>query len=367
MPNLHDYLLWRGDLPVNAVPLCEVDDLLLAQLSYVSFDGIVPGLDQIEKSVPLESAAADLLTTDPDGKTIKQIFYMWKDNRRMLEALMPSVRYGAMGLWGYHEVEAEDTQFAAFAMRPTPGVTVIGYRGTDASIAGWKEDGMLALDAPVNAQLISVEYLHRIAEATTDDIYLTGHSKGGNLAVYAAACARPDVQARIKSIATCDGPGFSRQLLASDGYQNIRDKLRIYIPQSSVVGMLLEHEDEHEIIHSNAIGLLQHDAFSWQIEGPRLIRASGLTSSSAYLNRVLRDWLDGLSNQQREEFVTSLFTLIEELEIQQLDDINARVLARIPGIIWRMHTVDRENKAQLTKSLRKLGSTAFHALLHPDN
>ena len=42
MANLMDYLDWRGDLTFEQAPFNEVDNLILAQLVYVEFEGIVP-------------------------------------------------------------------------------------------------------------------------------------------------------------------------------------------------------------------------------------------------------------------------------------------------------------------------------------
>ena len=41
MANMMDYIDWRGDLDFSAVPLNEVDNLILCALSYVDFDGII--------------------------------------------------------------------------------------------------------------------------------------------------------------------------------------------------------------------------------------------------------------------------------------------------------------------------------------
>ena len=56
MANLLDYLDWRGDLTLDKSPFNEVDNLILAELSFVDFKDIVPAPSEGE-SVALRDAA----------------------------------------------------------------------------------------------------------------------------------------------------------------------------------------------------------------------------------------------------------------------------------------------------------------------
>ena len=62
MADIIDYLIWRGDVPFSADPFGEVDNLILAELSYMKFEGIVPS-DGTE--IPLWRAAEEYLALYP--------------------------------------------------------------------------------------------------------------------------------------------------------------------------------------------------------------------------------------------------------------------------------------------------------------
>ena len=55
MANMLDYVDWRGDIPFTQVPLNEVDNLILSQLCYIDFEGIVP--HDFKKGIAFSSAA----------------------------------------------------------------------------------------------------------------------------------------------------------------------------------------------------------------------------------------------------------------------------------------------------------------------
>ena len=361
MANLFDFLSWRGDLPFEAVPPGEADELLLAQLSYVFFDGIVPGLKE-GGAVPLGEAARQLLKTDPDAKQIHQIGYMWRDDKRLLETLIDCPRYQRLPIFGYESALDEDAQFGALCIRVTDELTCVSFRGTDDTLIGWKEDCALSFNDPVPAQQMSADYLRRVAEATKGPLLVVGHSKGGNLAVYSAATAGPDVRARIQSIVSCDGPGVNHALFDAAEYREIADRIFKFVPQSSVVGMLFESDNRYAVISSDGLGLLQHSAFSWQIMGGRLVRREQPTATSKYFNGVIKQWLDDMDVEKRKVFVTALFEVLATTELTSVDQIDAKFLLRLPGALVKMRSVDPTLRAQLRGEIRAL----LWRALHPD-
>ncbi|MCI5772696.1 MAG: DUF2974 domain-containing protein [Clostridiales bacterium] len=362
MPNLMDYLAWRGDLTFDQAPLCQVDQLIFAQLAYVSFGDAVPGVEAYPGAVRLERAARWLLDTDPEGRRIHQTFYMWKDDREMLRALADAPRFRNVEMLLSMDEMTGSTQFAAVAYRLPNGRCLVAFRGTDDSVSGWKEDCMLALDEPVPAQLRAAEYLRTAAEKLPGTLELTGHSKGGNLAVYAAASVEAGVQARIRAVYNLDGPGFSRSLLSSPGYAAIRDRVRTFLPEGSVVGRLLAHDGPAFPVRSDAAGLMQHSAFSWQVTGSRMLPAENLSLFSEYVHGVMDTWIDSLSAAQRREFVENLFEMIGTLQVDTLDEARTAIVRRLPTFLHRMRLIDREKKVQLLHALFSLGGTALNQL-----
>ena len=340
----------------------EVDDLLLSQLAYVSFGPFVPGAGLFPQYVTLRAAAERLLEYDREGQRIHQHAFMWKNIRRLLELCAASERYGHIRLKAYVDELTDDSQFAAVCMEINEKLTVIAFRGTDDSIAGWKEDLLMALSDPIPAQLRAAEYLKHIAPHIKGKLVLTGHSKGGNLAVFAAAYAPEETQKRILRIANLDGPGFSKGLISTLGYEKIREKLSVMLPESSLVGRLLEHEDQYHIIDSKALGILQHDAFSWQVQGAVLLRAEHMTASSEYLSAVVKNWLEGLNDTQRREFLEAVFETFEAMEAKTISDAPGAFFSALPQIIRKMRTLDKEHKDVVLKLLRELGEASLKSL-----
>ena len=63
MASILDYLDWRGDITFAERPFNEVDNLLLAELSYLDFGGIVPA--DFAAAVPLSDAVAAFTKRTP--------------------------------------------------------------------------------------------------------------------------------------------------------------------------------------------------------------------------------------------------------------------------------------------------------------
>ena len=271
MGTLFDYLDWRGDLSFADVPLNEVDSLIFTQLSYVNFDGILSeNLD--DKPISLRDA-------------VRQYLKKHKGETPYLGKIVPSAilslaakaakcaRYANVKMLGYtnHIDQKTQKQFSAVTFFPPKAPAYVAYRGTDDTLVGWKEDFNMSFLQPVPAQIEAVAYLESVAPYLTEKFFVGGHSKGGNLAVYAAVKCSPALQERIISVYNNDGPGFDRAFIESVDYKNLRAKIRTIVPESSVVGMLLEHEESYDVIKSHATGLLQHDGCSWEVLGGKFI------------------------------------------------------------------------------------------------
>ena len=158
---------------------------------------------------------------------------------------------------------------------------------------------------------------------------LTGHSKGGNLAVYAAAKSSEANQARILAVYNQDGPGFTQNLMGDPGYLRMVPKIHTYVPQSSVIGMLMEREEPCTVIKSNQIAVMQHDPYSWEVLGKDFIHVQELTADSRFLSRTFKSWLAGMTTQERGDFFDAVFGLLatgtasRTNEILQLKNIRA--------------------------------------------
>ena len=276
MTNILDYIKWRGDLLMEKVPFCDVDALILSQLSYTRLTGIVSEAFDGEP-VTIE-AAGRIVLAEPERLKQDEDDDLW-------QLVMESERFRDLTLTGHidrFDIETEK-QFSALTVLLPENKAAVVYRGTDLTIVGWKEDFNMSFADYVPAQEEAVTYLNAVAECLPDRaFYLCGHSKGGNLAVYGGAFCQPAVQCRILQIRNFDGPGFSQENIEKPGMETILPKTKTFLPQSSVVGMLLEHEEEFTVIHSKSIGLMQHDLYTWEIMGAGFVVEEETTDSSQF-------------------------------------------------------------------------------------
>ncbi|MCK9527009.1 MAG: DUF2974 domain-containing protein, partial [Limnochordia bacterium] len=271
-----------------------------------------------------------------------------------------SDRFSKLGLSGYtNQVDPDaEKQFAALVIRVLPQLSYVSYRGTDLSLAGWKEDFNMTFCTPVPAQVDAVHYLNSVADAIPGTLYAGGHSKGGNLAVYAAAFCRPEIQERVAFVHNHDGPGFDSCVLESDGYGGIAERVKTFIPQSSVVGMLLQHEEDYYVIRSTQVGLMQHDLFSWEVDRNHFVYLDEVTDHSKFVDRTLKSWLTKLSPEQREQFVDTLFAILEETKASTLKELTLNWHKNAGIVLKSFREMDDEMRHNLSQALGLLFEAA---------
>lgn len=316
MADMLDYLAWRGDIEFPQMPVNPVDALIFSTLSYIQFEDIVP--DNPLQSISLAEAAAGLFSLNAPQNRVRV-----KKDLDLLEAAAKSPRFDNIRMTFYRSIliPEEDTQFAAVTIFLEDGSAYIAFRGTDSTLTGWKEDFNMTFQSSIPAQRLALEYVQQFAAAHPIPIWMGGHSKGGNLAVYAAAKCGEMLQRRIVEVHNQDGPGFSAEMMSDPGYQRILPKLRSYVPQSSVIGMLLEHEEPYTIIKSSQIGIMQHDPYSWQVLGANFLPVEELTADSRFLDRTFKNWLSKMSKEERSEFFDTVFELLESTGAEHAGEI----------------------------------------------
>lgn len=304
MANLFDYIAWRGDLSFAQCPVCAVDSLVFAALSYANLEVLVP--DGFT-SLPLQEAAEALMARPDHDKLVRS-----ENDGKFLLTAARCPRFQSVQVCCCRAKTLEDleTQFGAMAFPLPDGSAFLAFRGTDLTLVGWKEDFNMSFQDIVPAQTEAAEYLKEFAAVFDGPLYLTGHSKGGNLSVYAAATASLDVQERIRAVYNYDGPGFGQSMMGSEGYLRMIPRIQTYVPESSIIGMLLEHEEPYSAVKSTQVSIFQHDVFTWEILGPDFIRAPGVDAHSRQMNVAIKTWLEGMSRQERMDFVDTLYSIL---------------------------------------------------------
>lgn len=356
MGDILDYISWRGDLSWARSPFCPVDALALSALAYIHFEGVVP--EGLDSPVPLRQAAEQYLALPP-GRRGR--FRCGRD-LALLRALGAAPRFAGAELCcraGRFAPE-EETQFAALAVLLGDGSAYLAFRGTDATLVGWKEDFNMSFMDLVPAQILAAEYAGGFAGGFPGPLRLGGHSKGGNLAVVGAALCPVKVRDRVEVVYSFDGPGFNPYLLARPGYQELRTRIRSFVPRSSVVGLLLTHEEPHTVVQSSQQGLFQHDLYSWQILGPDFLRLEEVDAGSRLIDRALKDWLAGLTRQERETVVDTLYGLLSCQDAKMIRE--ALEPANLASALRAVREADPKDLLTVASSLARLARAALRAL-----
>lgn len=353
MANIMDYLDWRGDLPLTVSPFNEVDGLILAELSFINFEGIVPP-PELGRGVPLRDAAGTYFARH-NGQEIDMGVLVPGRIPDLMCRMAHSVRFGGMLLNGYCELmdDAREQQFAALTVELGDGSIYLSYRGTDDTIVGWKEDLNMGFLEEIPSQKQAVEYVARIARQYGDrTIRIGGHSKGGNLAVYSAAKSSGEIQERIVAVHNNDGPGFAWDISETPGHKRIASRIHTILPQTSVVGMLMEHEKRYQVVYSTYDGLYQHDGFSWEVKGTQFVHLDDFSREGKLVDETIDKWADSLNTQQREALADALYSVFTASGAKTLSELTEEKLKSAAAMLKTYKNLDRESRRMVSDAFK---------------
>ena len=344
---LVDYLKWRGDLSFDVVPFNEVDGAILSLFVYLpleevvgdAFGGKSPSIEKICNSVETKNILMDL-TELCDNLKVSSRF---KDVR--LEKFTNRLK------------EKKNEQFAAVCARISAQQTAVIFRGTDATIVGWRENMDLAYNDQVPSQKDAVRYLESAANHYIGDIYVVGHSKGGNLAVYSGAFSEELTKARVKAIYNYDGPGFNSNVVKAHELKEAAGKVHTFVPQNSLIGILLDHAEKCQVIRSeNSTGVTQHLPLSWEVVRDRFQTLEAMAWSGGAIKNVLNTWISNLPEEKKVVFIDQLFGLFDEAKINTVGDF--KNLKNLYAALKAFESLDDEAKGQIEQVIGQLISTA---------
>lgn len=329
----------------------DVDSLVLSQLAYLQFQGIVPGLDNLYSTVRI----ADLLKTELFPDLLHNVRDPAK-NHQLLLAVGMSPRFRDLRMCGYcdHFDLEQQKQFAAVTFLLDENSAYVAYRGTDTTLVGWKEDFNMAFISPVPSQLEGVAYLDAMAAACPHQLMVGGHSKGGNIAVYSAMECKSANQERISRIFSHDGPGFREEVLTSPNYDRIKTKIHKTMPQFSLVGMLLEQQEEYLVVESSEFGIMQHDPFSWVINNDGFHYLDGITDGAEHIDSSVNQWLLTLDDEKRERFISTLFQIFDSTGIVYFSDFTEERHKKAIIAMENIREIDGETKRFVFETLKSL-------------
>jgi len=339
-----------------------VDSLVLSQFSYIHFDHLVPSL--LEEAAPVR--IGDVLKAE----FFEQMFRDVRDadsNRKLLFALAASPRFRDIQL-SYYVDKVEpvlEKQFSALTFLLEDQTAYIAYRGTDANLIGWKEDFNMAFTSPVPSQEEGVGYLQTIAGWVPGLLRIGGHSKGGNIAVYSAMKCDAGVQDRIIGIYNHDGPGFVDSVFETQEYNKIKDRVHKTLPQSSLVGMLMQHLENYQVVESKRFGILQHDPFSWFVENDDFRYAEKVSLAAMHRHKTIDQWLSALSKEQRELFIDTLYQVIEATDSDTIYEFSEDWLKKALAMLNALKNIDSETMKFMGETINDLVKLSIKNLRMP--
>ena len=348
MFTITDYVRWRGDIPFSVAPFNTVDALILCELTYFNFDNYVPGAFDAEPVTVAKACEGDVLVPLPN--------YCTEEDLVMQELMKSSVRFGNIPIIGFrNEIDEErNMQFCAMTFLVDKKTNVVAFRGTDNSLVGWKENMDLAYHDVVPAQTEAVKYLKEAAAAVRGPIYVCGHSKGGNLAVYSSAFCPKKIKARIKQVYNFDGPGFNEVVIENEHFLDITDRVKTFVPQDSLIGLLLEHKEEYNVIHSlESNGFTQHDLSTWCVTPFDIVREEKITKSGENNRENISEWIASMTREEKEAFVKVLYELVDDYKTT--DELFSA--KNLPKILKEYQSLPEENRKAVTGAVGNLKDT----------
>lgn len=349
-----DYLRWRGDLTFAQDGFNEVDDLVLCIISYLNFRRF----DDLRTTDPARAVAlpdvAARLTEEDEQLGLSELDYI-----PLMRLAAETERFHDVRMFGFtHEWdEAKEMQFDAVSYLLPDDTLLVSFMGTDTSLVGWKEDFNMSFLTAVPAQERAAAYTVEMAAACPDrKLRIAGHSKGGNLAAWAAIHIPAQLQEqRLLDAYNNDGPGFSHDMVDSDAYRRVADKLHTYIPESSIVGVLLEHAEDYAVIDSSNRSVMQHEPMSWSVLGPRFVHLGQRSQMGKLSDDVLRQWIGSMTPQEREQFSDALFDVLSlSGKARTLDDLRTGGLAGGAALLKQYSGADEQDKKIIAEIFRRL-------------
>ena len=329
MPFISDYLTEKGNLSFAEEPFNEVDNYVIAKVGTPDLRRVLPEGER----VPLGEALTDYFALHGEEGSYLGALASPEINTA-LRRLPELGRYRDLLLSGYVRriLPAYTEQFSALTVTLPLGWSYVSFRGTDDTLLGWKENFLMSVGR-VEAQTDAAAYLSAAAERLPGALIVGGHSKGGNLAVYAAAMASPETQDRILGVYNNDGPGFLPDFYREPGYLRIRPKLHTLLPQNTLVGTLLTREKWAAIVKSSRSGAKAHDGFTWEVQGTRFVRCPTLSPGSRAFEETMDRVLETMDQDQRREFTEELFDALAATGAETVTEVSEKRLLEALEIV----------------------------------
>lgn len=352
--DLFDYLFWIGRFPFSKVPMNELDGAIFAIFTYIDLRLLFSPTDSKDKCPKKSSFSvkevANWAAKEMDIEKISSQSEFDKKYIDLLFSMSKTIRYASIRVSDYiWELDPLlEKQFCALTFKIPKIGGVLAFRGTDDNLVSWKENFNMSFMSSVPSQEDALHYLIHYAKRHTGYFYSCGHSKGGNLAAFAALHLPQKYRHRLAKVYSYDGPGFGFDVIESKQYKKIQGKIVTFVPQSSIVGMLLHHSEPFHVVPSSLSGIFQHDPFSWKVEGLHFGRLDEVSQKSRRISTLFRHWIINTEKEEAEIFIDTIYDLLIETKAKTVTQLIAEG-GRLP--------------LKILKSLRKLSPDKRHLIL----
>ena len=346
-----DYLTWRGDIPFSVDPFNEVDNLVLCIISYINFRRFPELLTRNPREAVSLRDICQKLTQEDEQLGLSQLSYI-----PVAQQAAQTERFAGTRMFAFEDRSDQETQFAAVTFLLPDKSVFVAFRGTDTSLVGWKEDFNMSYLESVPAQVRAAEYTAEIMRLCRfHKVRIGGHSKGGNLAAWAGLHLPHKNYGRLLAVYNNDGPGLNRSMTERPEYVLLRDKMHTFIPESSIVGVLLEHCEDYTVIASTAKSIMQHEALSWCTERNRFIHLEERSTMGRRSDDVLRDWIGSMTPQERKDFTDAFFEILSMGgKARTLDDVQEMGLSGAVALVKEYAGADEKTRRILVETFKRL-------------
>lgn len=355
-----DYLRLHSE-GFDETPFSPVDSLVISSLAYLDFDRYPYGDVHAGTYAPLIDV---LRFTDLDSMLSGGWIRASRDLPVFLDALLRCHRFAdlAIGYFVNENAAALEKQFSACTFSFDAGrSSYIAFRGTDGTFAGWKEDFNLSYRKIIPSQRSAERYLSGVLSAlpSTCRVFVGGHSKGGNLAEFAAATVDESNFSRIERVFNHDGPSYLNAPSPRIYETRFKERLHKTVPESSIFGMILEHRDDYAVVQSDATGIFQHNPFTWLVDDVDFLYQDGLNASAALFDETLDRWLKSCTPEQRETFIDTFYELVVSTDATTWQEFQeGGLLGNVAGVLRDGRNLDAETKEIIAHTMRNLRTVA---------
>lgn len=342
MKTVFDYLNFYNDICFEECAFNDMDNIVFSTLAYLPLN------DMVDKGTySIKHISEMFLNQKGEGKSIKNMAI------KILNIISEGKRYQSVVFSNYVSLVDDKTQFGAITFRFNNGECYVAFKGTDNSLIGWKEDLELSYKYPVMAQSLAAHYLKNTIKFSDKVVYVGGHSKGGNLAMASVMEINRMIYNKIKTVYNNDGPGFRKEQFDSIKYKTMAKKLKMFMPEDSLVGILLLNVDKPYIVKSNEIGIMQHYPTNWNCFGQFLVEGK-LSKNSKKIQKQFNDFLEKSNDNQKQLIINTLFDVLQSSGINYFNQIKNLNVQQLSTMVKEAQGIDNNSKQILLDILKGL-------------